>query len=363
MDLTKLSMMPRYGRKLFIDMKRDFGKVSVIVPIYNVEKQLRRCVESIRSQSYADLEIILVDDGSPDRCGNICDEYKNLDERIKVVHKENGGLGYARNSGLDVATGDYVVFIDSDDYIESFYVEKLLERMVHENADYVTGGFIREKNERRTDNPVTDQIKIVESCDVVKEILMPIIGSAPDFPVDVEREMCVWRNMYCMDIIADNDLRFVSEREYVSEDIFYNTQYILKVKKAVLIPECIYIYSDNATSLTNTYRSDRYDKYKKMMGKELTILKENGIYDDARLRLYRTFIMKTKKCIASIAASELSISEQRKECNRILKDNLFSEIINDYYDKANGKSQKAVLFMMRSKMSLLLLLLYKAKNR
>lgn len=101
-------------------------KVTVIVPIYNVENYLARCIDSIINQLYKNLEIILVDDGSKDHCKELCDEYKNRDERIKVIHKENGGLSSARNAALDIMTGDYVTFIDSDDFITEDYVEKLL---------------------------------------------------------------------------------------------------------------------------------------------------------------------------------------------------------------------------------------------
>lgn len=93
-------------------------KVSIIVPIYNVEKYLDRCMASLLNQTLEDIEIIMVDDGSPDRCPKMCDEYAKKDSRVKVVHKKNGGLGYARNSGLDVATGEYVAFVDSDDYVD-----------------------------------------------------------------------------------------------------------------------------------------------------------------------------------------------------------------------------------------------------
>ena len=95
-------------------------KVSIIVPVYNVEKYLDRCMESLLNQTLKDIEIILVDDGSPDNCPQICDEYAKKDSRVKVVHKVNAGLGYARNSGLDVASGEYVAFVDSDDYVLNF---------------------------------------------------------------------------------------------------------------------------------------------------------------------------------------------------------------------------------------------------
>lgn len=109
--------------------------VSVIVPIYKVEPYLRRAIDSIIKQSYSNLEIILVDDGSPDKCGEICDEYGLLDDRIKVIHKENGGLSDARNAGLDIATGEYIAFVDSDDYIAGDYVETLLAALNEHDAD------------------------------------------------------------------------------------------------------------------------------------------------------------------------------------------------------------------------------------
>ena len=109
--------------------------ISVIIPIYKVEAYLDRCVRSILSQSYQNLEIILVDDGSPDQCGKMCDDFAALDSRIRVFHKENGGLSDARNYGVEYANGKYIAFIDSDDYVESHYVEYLHDLIVSNDAD------------------------------------------------------------------------------------------------------------------------------------------------------------------------------------------------------------------------------------
>ena len=109
--------------------------VSVIMPVYKVEKYLARAIDSVCAQSYSNLEIILVDDGSPDKCGEICDEYAYRDKRIKVIHKENGGLSDARNAGLDIMQGEYVIFIDSDDYIASFFIEELYKAMLSADCD------------------------------------------------------------------------------------------------------------------------------------------------------------------------------------------------------------------------------------
>ena len=117
--------------------------ISVIVPVYNVAAYLDRCVKSIVNQTYADLEIILVDDGSPDQCGTMCDNWAMKDKRIKVVHKENGGLSDARNAGIEVASGDYIGFVDSDDWIEPDMYQDLLEAVEREGAELAVTGINR----------------------------------------------------------------------------------------------------------------------------------------------------------------------------------------------------------------------------
>ena len=109
--------------------------VTVIIPIYNVENYLHRCVDSILNQTYKNLEIILVDDGSPDNCGKISDDYALLDQRVKVIHKENGGLSDARNVGVDIAKGSYITFIDSDDWVHEDYIQKLYDLLIETNSD------------------------------------------------------------------------------------------------------------------------------------------------------------------------------------------------------------------------------------
>ena len=114
--------------------------ISVIVPIYNVERYINKCIDSIIHQSYKNLEIILVDDGSPDKCGEIIDEYSRIDKRIHVIHKSNGGLSSARNAGLDIASGDFIGFVDSDDWIEPTMYEEMLSFMEKEQLDLVECG-------------------------------------------------------------------------------------------------------------------------------------------------------------------------------------------------------------------------------
>lgn len=111
-------------------LKDKCNLISVIIPVYKVEKYLDKCIQSVINQTYSNLEIILVDDGSPDNCPQLCDDWANKDERIKVIHKKNGGLSDARNAGLDIAIGEYIAFVDSDDYIESDMYECLLDKII-----------------------------------------------------------------------------------------------------------------------------------------------------------------------------------------------------------------------------------------
>lgn len=123
-------------------MKINNGLISVIVPIYKVEKYLNQCVQSLINQTYKQLEIILVDDGSPDKCGEICDKWAIKDNRIKVLHKENGGLSDARNVGLSIATGEFIAFVDSDDWVEAEMYETMINILLEEKADFCACGIV-----------------------------------------------------------------------------------------------------------------------------------------------------------------------------------------------------------------------------
>lgn len=145
--------------------------ISVIVPIYKVEKYLRHCVESIRQQTYKDLEIILVDDGSPDKCPQICDEFASIDNRIKVIHKENGGASSARNAGLDAATGDYIAFVDGDDFIREKMYEVLLNKICESDADMVICSYDKvDEDGSRVPNQSPLRDELLESYELLQKI-------------------------------------------------------------------------------------------------------------------------------------------------------------------------------------------------
>lgn len=145
--------------------------VSVVVPVYNVEKYLSRCIDSIRAQTYENLDIILVDDGSSDASGSICDAAAKMDERITVLHKANGGLSDARNAGIDMAKGSYICFIDSDDVIAEYFVEDLLHLCVNENAQVAVGQYEMFHKEMQFHKIEAEQITLLSGTDAVRQLL------------------------------------------------------------------------------------------------------------------------------------------------------------------------------------------------
>lgn len=219
-------------------------RISVIVPVYKTEKYLRRCVNSILNQDYQDLEIILVDDGSPDRSGVLCDEIARENEKIKVIHKVNGGLSSARNAGLDAASGRYVCFVDSDDYIAKDYVSSMHELSVQYDADLVKVDYIEVDTNSYTGKLKKGSAVFYEGEQVEKTYLELRVDSA-----------CVF--LYQKELIADT--RFPVGK--TSEDIPFNFQIFRKAQRFVYLPEGKYFYYHNPESISNGPLDKNYMNY------------------------------------------------------------------------------------------------------
>lgn len=201
--------------------------VSIIVPIYNVQQYIHRCLDSIINQTYKNIEIILVDDGSPDRCGEICDEISLKDSRIKVIHKINGGLSDARNVGLDNATGDYICFIDSDDYIEYDYIESMLNKAIKYSADLVVSNF----KYVYEDGSYKDYIFNYDDALIDSKKAMDILVSNQEYlPLVV-----AWSKLYSKNLF--DDIRFkkgiIHEDEEIAHKILDKSANILLTNKVL----------------------------------------------------------------------------------------------------------------------------------
>ena len=214
--------------------------ISIIVPVYNVERYLPRCIESILKQTYTNFELILVDDGTPDRSGIICDRYAEKDSRIKVIHKSNGGVSTARNAGIDAANGEWITFVDSDDWVSANYLMMLLKSAESEGSDLSVGVL-----ERRHFNITARSHKRVIDTQVLNDINILLLFDDLIF-------LGPWVKLFSREIINRQNIRFRSGIA-IGEDAIFVVEYMTHCKRISMSDQPIYHYNDlNATSVTHT---------------------------------------------------------------------------------------------------------------
>jgi glycosyltransferase involved in cell wall biosynthesis len=236
-------------------MSEEKPAISIIVPVYNVEKYLHQCVDSILAQTFKDFELILVDDGSPDNCPGICDQYAARDNRICVIHKQNGGLISAWKAGFKMCNGQYVGFVDSDDWVDIKMYEQMYNAILTNNADIVQCDIIREPSKSVIGVCRTDKTYIFDETEIIKHLL-------PRMLTYWETDGLVFANSRCnklikRDLVATN-IEYCDDRISYGEDLNLMLPVVLDCKKAVCIPGCYYHYRFNPNSIFGTSYKDDY---------------------------------------------------------------------------------------------------------
>ena len=254
-------------------------KVSIIIPIYNVEKFLAEAIESVINQTHKNLEIILVDDGSPDNCGKIADEYAAKDDRIKVIHKPNGGLSAARNSGIEIATGDYMMFLDSDDLLTLDACELFLNKIESENADYVIGNYIN------CDEDGTVWANPIFNTEKYGEFKLDIKDYTDSFFI-MNSSAC--NKMFRREFIEKLGLRFAVGLP--AEDAIFTTYCFIKSSRVFYIPNIIYINRQRNAGTSISMNCTQ--KYFNGISKAYKMIYEN-FRDNNELGFYRFFYAKS----------------------------------------------------------------------
>ena len=223
---------------------RSQPKISIIVPCYKAEPYLERCIESIIGQTFEQWELILIDDGSPDKTGEICDAYCSRDKRIKVVHKENGGVSAARNDGIEIAEGEFICFIDPDDYIKSDFLQVLYDEKLKTDAGLIVTGF--------TEVSTSGEIKVIKPED--HYYLSTEFKHIFDDELKWRPMGLVWGKLFCKSIITVNNLRFDQGISY-GEDRIFLLNYLMFIDDLTFVEYDGYMYSVHDGSLSNTIKS------------------------------------------------------------------------------------------------------------
>lgn len=290
--------------------------ISVIVPIYKVENFLKKCVDSIINQTYKNLEIILVDDGSPDNCPQICDEYARQDSRIKVIHKENGGLSDARNAGMKIANGEYVAFIDSDDYISGDFIETLYNAMKAENSDIVECDVVRFED-GTTPSVINDNCEI-NSFSTEKGLSLLI--SEDKF------HQHVWNKLY-KSVLA---LKIPFAKGKLNEDEFWTYQVFGQAERVTKINKSMYFYLQRSGSIMgNTFSMRRLDALEAKAERQKYIEKNfPNLSKQAKIDLYGTCIFMCQSVMKFLKGKDKKQAKkiiiQYERANKLTKDELLS---------------------------------------
>lgn len=256
--------------------------VSIIVPVYNVEKYLERCLDSILSQTYDDFELILVDDGSTDSSGGICDNYVSKDARIKVYHQTNLGVSAARNQGLDIAIGEFILFIDSDDYIDGDYIKSFIDIQRKSGADWIIEGY--------KDGPD------IPNAVVYKKDYGQLFSH---FNI-TSRKGC-YLKLYSRELIEKFNVKF-EIGVGIGEDFLFNLGYLMVTKKIVMVNEKLYNRVARAGSLSSTFRdpNEGFLALKAFMTSALKVERELKLKGEEKRALYKESLLYLEKLLGYI---------------------------------------------------------------
>ena len=294
--------------------------ISIIIPIYNVEKYLKRCVESVVNQTYKNLEIILVDDGSPDNCGKICDEFARKDERIKVIHKKNGGLSDARNAGIDVAKGEFLSFIDSDDYVDKRFIQTMYNNLINNDADIsLVKHYSFSNDEDILETKEKEKVAVLSKDEYFDQMY--------ENPID---KVVAWNKLYKREIF--DKIKYPIGK--INEDEAVIHYIIGSVSKIAISNLELYYYFQRESSIMNKGKSNNFDRF-------------DFIYD--RLEYFKKHNMKNRKCYYGtieeykICVMQLYINntpkEQIKKYQKILK-----TLMREYKTHSKKHLLKSYLF-------------------
>ncbi|MBW3078677.1 glycosyltransferase family 2 protein [Bifidobacterium simiiventris] len=337
-------------------------KISIIVPVYNVENYIDDCVNSILSQGNHDIEIILVDDGSTDSSGDICDRIKNTNSLVSVVHKTNGGLSSARNLGLKYAKGEYVFFVDSDDYIVEGSLKALCECIDNNNhPDVIKFNYIRydkKNNKKYTVNSSIEKTFYPNQKSIYSSVIPQLLAPGSLLSTGATYGVSVWSHIYKKDLLDKNKIVFVSEREISSEDILFNFQVLRLAETYIAINNSVYVYILRNGSLTQKYIPDKFQKKKLLYRKLREEIIANG-YNEL-LKYVDLYFLRASyyDCIANECNKNPKLIASLLNVRDIIGDSDFQRCLRCYAARTEkGEKERIICTLLKRNYFFLIFLL------
>ena len=340
------------------------GVITVVLPVYGVETYLDRSVMSVVNQTYRNLEILLVDDGSPDRCPAMCDDWARRDDRIRVIHKANAGLGMARNTGIENATGEYICFFDSDDSIAPEAIEKAYATANRERSDVVVFGMAIVDDRGQTIRsviPESDRITY-DGMEVQSRFLPELIAGREESPLK-GLQMSACSCLYSMELIRRSGWRFASEREIISEDVYSLLDLYRHINRVSVLPEALYYYRINQQSLTHRYVPNRYEKVRHFYLESLKLCRTCGYSEEILHRMSEPYLSFTIAAMKQEAGGPLPEKEKKEKLKRIIEDGVLQQVLLQNRKDAVKPARWILFFVIRRRWYPLCRLLLNLQNR
>lgn len=324
-------------------------RISVIIPVYNVAAYLRRCIDSVIHQSCRELEIILVDDGSTDSCGSICDEYASMDSRIMVIHQENMGLYGARNTGLEAAGGEYISFIDSDDWIEADTYTHLLKIIDAGQPDMIRFGFKKILDGKAVSENTMPYKEGLYSEAMLRQIQLDTINHEGVLDYKRNRILSAWSNLYKRELVMNHGIRFVSEREILNEDYLFVLQASMAAKTVYISEKTFYCYDTREGSITMSYRQNMFERKKKLFSLYCRNVDKND--RNVQIRLKNFYIDCVYACIVNECCGYHSRRESIGAIRNLLNDKRLQKYLQDNRKLVNSGKTRCICFLMRHRLA------------
>lgn len=326
-------------------MKEPF--FSIVMPVYGVEKYLERAVNSVLNQTYQNFELILVDDKSPDRCGEICDKIENMHINVKVIHhEENKGLSAARNTGIKYATGQYIWFMDSDDYVQKTLLEKVYDSLEENMADVVIFGLREQYYDKNGE--LKNQVDVL-----MPEEYLRTEDSVRNKIMELEEKTLygyAWNKVYNLDYLKKIGIKY--ENVTLIEDIVFNIKYFENIGKANIIGECLYYYEKRmGSSLTGKYVKDYFVLHRRRVYMLYEQQERWGTLSDNNAKeilgkIYCRYIYSAIQRNLDKRAN-MNLKKRYLWIKKVFADDLFEKLIP--YAKADNMQQKIMLYMLKNR--------------